>query len=71
MGQNRANSSVPILLKCDEHISALMQIVLNDVAFLSNNGFAQMLTVSFTGREILCNRQKSLFSTVMCAKLYF
>lgn len=41
MGQNRANSSVPILLKCDKHISALMQIVLNDVAFLSNNGFAQ------------------------------
>lgn len=69
MVQNRANSSVPILLKCDKHISALMQIVLNDVAFLSNNGFAQMLTVSLDERY--CATGRNRFFLRLCAKLYF
>ena len=45
-----------------------MQIVLNDVAFLSNNGFAQMLTVSLDERY--CATGRNRFFLRLCVLNY-
>ena len=52
MGRNRGHSAVPVLLKCA--ISALMRIVLNDVAFLSSHGLCTNVNrILFWMRDIV------------------